>query len=224
VAIFEGQLHIDKADRFALVTARFNEFIVDRLVEGAMDCLLRHGGGESQVDIFRVPGSFELPQVALEVARTGKYAGVALIGAVIRGGTPHFDMIAAEVTKGAAQVALETGVPLVFGVRVPGSFELPQVALEVARTGKYAGVALIGAVIRGGTPHFDMIAAEVTKGAAQVALETGVPLVFGVLTTDTVEQAIERAGTKMGNKGWEAAQSLIEMVNLRRAMKHKKGK
>jgi 6,7-dimethyl-8-ribityllumazine synthase len=86
-------------------------------------------------------------------------------------------------------------------------------------------VALIGAVIRGGTPHFDMIAAEVTKGAAQVAMETGVPLVFGVLTTDTVEQAIERAGTKMGNKGWEAAQSLIEMVDLHQVMlKLKKGK
>jgi 6,7-dimethyl-8-ribityllumazine synthase len=159
VAIFEGQLRIDKADRFALVTARFNEFIVDRLVEGAMDCLLRHGGSESQVDIFKVPGSFELPQVALSVAKTGDYSGVALIGAVIRGGTPHFDVIAAEVTKGAAQVAMETGTPLV----------------------------------------------------------------FGVLTTDTIEQAIERAGTKMGNKGWEAAQSLIEMADLHRVMKHKKG-
>ena len=161
MAIFEGQLHVNKADRFALVAARFNEFIVDRLVDGAMDCLLRHGGSESQVDIFKVPGSFELPQMALGVARTGDYAGVALIGAVIRGGTPHFDMIAAEVTKGAAQVAMETGVPLV----------------------------------------------------------------FGVLTTDTVDQAIERAGTKMGNKGWEAAQSLIEMVDLHRALlKQTKGK
>jgi 6,7-dimethyl-8-ribityllumazine synthase len=160
VAIFEGQLQINRADRFALVTARFNEFIVDRLVEGAMDCLLRHGGSESQVDVFRVPGSFELPQAALQVARTGGYSGVALIGAVIRGGTPHFDMIAAEVTKGAAQVAIETGVPLV----------------------------------------------------------------FGVLTTDTTEQAIERAGTKMGNKGWESALSLIEMVDLHKAMHAKKGK
>ena len=161
MAIFEGQLHVNKADRYALVAARFNEFIVDRLVDGAMDCLLRHGGSESQIDIFKVPGSFELPQMALGVAKTGDYAGVALIGAVIRGGTPHFDMIAAEVTKGAAQVAMETGVPLV----------------------------------------------------------------FGVLTTDTVDQAIERAGTKMGNKGWEAAQSLIEMVDLHRALlKHTKGK
>ncbi|MGA2080516.1 MAG: 6,7-dimethyl-8-ribityllumazine synthase [Holophaga sp.] len=151
MGIFEGQLRVDKGDRFALVASRFNEFIVDRLVGGATDCILRHGGNEAQIDLIRVPGSFELPQVALLVARSGKYAGVALLGAVIRGGTPHFDMIAAEVTKGTAQVALETGVPVV----------------------------------------------------------------FGVLTTDTVEQAIDRAGTKMGNKGWEAAMSLLELVDLR---------
>jgi 6,7-dimethyl-8-ribityllumazine synthase len=150
MGIFEGQLRVDKGDRFALVASRFNEFIVDRLVGGATDCILRHGGSEAQIDLIRVPGSFELPQVALQVARSGKYAGVALLGAVIRGGTPHFDMIANEVTKGTAQVALETGVPVV----------------------------------------------------------------FGVLTTDTVEQAIDRAGTKMGNKGWEAAMSLLEMVDL----------
>jgi 6,7-dimethyl-8-ribityllumazine synthase len=151
MGIFEGQLRVDKGDRYALVASRFNEFIVDRLVGGATDCILRHGGSEAQIDLIRVPGSFELPQVALQVARSGRYAGVALLGAVIRGGTPHFDMIAGEVTKGAAQVALETGVPVV----------------------------------------------------------------FGVLTTDTVEQAIDRAGTKMGNKGWEAAMSLLELVDLR---------
>lgn len=155
MGIFEGQLRVGKGDRFAFVAARFNEFIVDRLVEGATDCVLRHGGDAAQIDLIKVPGSFELPQVALAAARTGRYAGVAVLGAVIRGGTPHFDMIASEVTKGAAQVALETGVPLV----------------------------------------------------------------FGVLTTDTVEQAIERAGTKMGNKGWEAAQSLIELVDLQGALK-----
>jgi len=160
MAVFEGHLRINKNDRFALVSARFNEFIADRLVEGAMDCFLRHGAIESQIDHFKVPGSFELPQVALRAAQSGSYSGVILIGAVIRGGTPHFDMIAAEVTKGAAQVALQTGVPLV----------------------------------------------------------------FGVLTTDTVEQAIERAGTKMGNKGWEAALSLIEMVDLLSVIKSKKGK
>ena len=89
---------------------------------------------------------------------------------------------------------------------------------------RYAGVVVLGSVIRGGTPHFDMIAAEVTKGAAQVALDSGVPLTFGVLTTDSVEQAIDRAGAKMGNKGWEAAQSLLEMVDLEHALKGSKGK
>ena len=155
MGIFEGQLRVDKGDRFALVAARFNEFIVERLIGGATDCILRHGGNADQLDLIRVPGAFELPQVALQVARTGHYAGVVLLGAVIRGGTPHFDMIANEVTKGAAQVGLETGVPVI----------------------------------------------------------------FGVLTTDTVEQAIDRAGTKMGNKGWEAAMSLLEMVDLFHVLK-----
>jgi 6,7-dimethyl-8-ribityllumazine synthase len=150
MGIFEGQLRVNKGDRFALVASRFNEFIVDRLIGGATDCIIRHGGSEAQIDLIRVPGSFELPQVAQQVARTGNYAGVVLLGAVIRGGTPHFDMIANEVTKGTAQVGLATGVPVI----------------------------------------------------------------FGVLTTDTVEQAIDRAGTKMGNKGWDAAMSLLEMVDL----------
>jgi 6,7-dimethyl-8-ribityllumazine synthase len=157
MAIFEGHLRVEKGDRFAFVASRFNDFIVDRLVSGATDCVLRHGGSEAQIDIIKVPGSFELPQAALQVARSGNYAGIAVLGAVIRGGTPHFDMIAAEVTKGTAQVALETGVPLV----------------------------------------------------------------FGVLTTDTVEQAIERAGTKMGNKGWEACMSLLEMVDLSKNLRPK---
>jgi 6,7-dimethyl-8-ribityllumazine synthase len=155
MGIFEGQLRVDKGDRFALVAARFNEFIVDRLVGGATDCILRHGGSEAQIDLIRVPGAFELPQVAKKAAQTGQYAGVVVLGAVIRGGTPHFDMIAGEVTKGTAQVGLDTGVPVI----------------------------------------------------------------FGVLTTDTVEQAIDRAGTKMGNKGWEAAQTLLETVDLFRVLK-----
>lgn len=155
MGIFEGQLRVEKGDRFALVASRFNEFIVERLVGGATDCILRHGGNEAQIDLIRVPGAFELPQVALQVARSGKYAGVVMLGAVIRGGTPHFDMIANEVTKGAAHAGMETGVPVI----------------------------------------------------------------FGVLTTDTVEQAIDRAGTKMGNKGWEAAQSLLEMVDLLQVLK-----
>jgi len=150
MGIFEGQLRVSKGDRFAFVASRFNEFIVERLVGGATDCILRHGGSEAQIDL----------------------------------------------------------------VRVPGAFELPLVAQKMARSGQYAGVIILGAVIRGGTPHFDMIAGEVTKGAAQVALDTGVPISFGVLTTDSVDQAIDRAGTKMGNKGWEAAMSLLETVDL----------
>jgi 6,7-dimethyl-8-ribityllumazine synthase len=155
MGIFEGQLRVNGGDRFALVASRFNEFIVERLIGGATDCIVRHGGSEAQIDLIRVPGSFELPQVALQIARTGKYAGVAVLGAVIRGGTPHFDLIANEVTKGTAQVGLQTGVPVA----------------------------------------------------------------FGVLTTDSVEQAIDRAGTKMGNKGWEAAMSLLEMVDLFHTLK-----
>jgi 6,7-dimethyl-8-ribityllumazine synthase len=155
MGIFEGQLRVDKGDRFALVASRFNEFIVERLVGGATDCILRHGGTEAQIDLIRVPGAFELPLVALQTARSGKYAGIVLLGAVIRGGTPHFDMIANEVTKGAAQVALQTGVPVS----------------------------------------------------------------FGVLTTESVEQAIDRAGTKMGNKGWEAAMGLLETVDLFHVLK-----
>lgn len=160
MGIFEGHIRVHEGDRFALVASRWNDFIVERLVEGARDCILRHGGHDEQMDLIRVPGSFELPQ--------------------------------------AAQAA--------------------------ARSGRYAGVVVLGSVIRGGTPHFDMIAAEVTKGAAQVALDSGVPLTFGVLTTDSVEQAIDRAGAKMGNKGWEAAQSLLEMVDLGHALKGSKGK
>jgi len=155
MGIFEGQLRVDKGDRFALVAARFNEFIVERLVGGATDCILRHGGTEAQIDLIRVPGAFELPLVAKQVAKSGQYAGVVVLGAVIRGGTPHFDMIAGEVTKGTAQVGLDSGIPVI----------------------------------------------------------------FGVLTTDTVEQAIDRAGTKMGNKGWEAAQSLLETVDLFHVLK-----
>jgi 6,7-dimethyl-8-ribityllumazine synthase len=155
MGIFEGHIRVHGGDRFALVASRWNDFIVERLVEGAKDCILRHGGHEDQIDLIRVPGSFELPQAAKIVAQSGRYVGLVVLGSVIRGGTPHFDMIAAEVTKGAAQVALDTAVP---------------------RT-------------------------------------------FGVLTTDSVEQAIDRAGAKMGNKGWEAAQSMLEMVDLGRVLK-----
>lgn len=160
MGIFEGHIRVHAGDRFALVASRWNDFIVERLIDGAKDCILRHGGKDDQLDLIRVPGSFELPQ--------------------------------------AAKLA--------------------------AQSGRYAGIIVLGTVIRGGTPHFDMIAAEVTKGAAQVALDTGLPLAFGVLTTDSVEQAIDRAGAKMGNKGWEAAMSVLEMVDLAHTLGGKKGK
>ncbi|MBV5303984.1 MAG: 6,7-dimethyl-8-ribityllumazine synthase [Chlorobium sp.] len=138
--------------RFALVVSRFNDFIGQKLVEGAIDCILRHGGAEENIAIYRCPGAFELPMVAKKVALSGKYDAIVTLGAIIRGSTPHFDVIAAEATKGIAQVALDTGVPIA----------------------------------------------------------------FGVLTTENLEQAIERAGTKAGNKGFDAAMTAIEMVNLYR--------
>lgn len=151
--ILEGQLNA-KGLRVALVVSRFNEFLVDKLVAGARDCLLRHGAEE------------------------------------------------AALTE----------------IRVPGSFELPFVAKLAAESGRYDAVICLGAVIRGGTPHFEYIAAEAAKGIAQVGLTTGVPTVFGVLTTDTLEQAIERSGTKSGNKGWDAALGAIELADLRRRL------
>ena len=141
-----------KDTRFALVVARFNDFIGQKLVEGAVDCIRRHGGSEENVTIYRCPGAFELPMVAKKVALSGKYDALITLGAIIRGSTPHFDVIAAEATKGIAQVALDTMVPIA----------------------------------------------------------------FGVLTTENIEQAIERAGTKAGNKGFDAAMTAIEMVNLYR--------
>jgi 6,7-dimethyl-8-ribityllumazine synthase len=151
----EGTYEAPEGARFAIVVARFNHFIADRLLEGALDGLRRHGVKDAQVVVARAPGSYELPLA-------------------VRG---------------------------------------------FAQSGKVDAVIALGAVIRGSTPHFDYVAGEVAKGCAQVMLATGVPVVFGVLTTDTIEQAIERAGTKAGNKGWEAALSAIEMVQLGRAMK-----
>lgn len=136
--------------KFAFVAARFNDFITQRLVEGAIDCLQRHGEGEADYTIFKVPGAFDIPSTVAKVAASGKFDAVVTLAAVIRGSTPHFDYIAAEVTKGVAQVAL--------------------------------------------------------KGE--------VPVTFGVLTTDSIDQAIERAGTKAGNKGWDATLAAIELVNL----------
>jgi len=138
----------------ALVASRYNDFIVSRLISGAIDALVRHGAEETDITVVRVPGAFEIPQAVGVAARSGKY-----------------DMIVA-----------------------------------------------IGAVIRGATPHFDFIASEVAKGVAHVSLDSPIPVSFGVLTTDTIEQAIERAGSKAGNKGAEAALSAIEMVNVLKQM------
>ena len=151
--IFEGKLSA-KDMKFGIVASRFNEFITNKLVSGALDNLTRHGAKDDDIDIAWVPGTFEIPLVAQKMAASGKYSAVICLGAVIRGATPHFDYIAAETTKGIAQVCLSTGVPTI----------------------------------------------------------------FGVITTDTIEQAIERAGTKVGNKGFDAAQSAIEMVDLVRQL------
>jgi len=148
--VIEADL-IDKGGRYALLVARFNDFITSRLLDGALDTLRRHG-----VDVD-------------------------------------------------AQVTV---------VWAPGSYELPLVAQRLAGSGRYDAVVALAAVIRGGTPHFDYVAGEVAKGLASVGLNSGVPVIFGVLTTDSIEQAIERAGTKMGNKGSEAALAAIEMVGL----------
>jgi 6,7-dimethyl-8-ribityllumazine synthase len=147
--VFEG--HLDAQGlRFALVVSRFNEALTSRLESGAVDCLLRHGAEEDDITIVRVPGAWEIPMVAARIAGDGS------VDAVIS----------------------------------------------------------VGALVRGGTAHFDLIAAEVAKGVAQAAVTTGVPMTFGVITAENLEQAVERAGTKMGNKGWEAALAAIEMARL----------
>ena len=146
---FEGHLTA-KDFRLGIIVGRFNEFISSKLLSGALDVLKRHEAQEENIEVFWVPGSFEIPLVAKKIAGSGRFDAVICLGAVIRGGTPHFEYVASEVAKGIALVALETGVPVM----------------------------------------------------------------FGVITSDTLEQAIERAGTKAGNKGWDAALGAIEMVNL----------
>lgn len=150
----EGSLVPPGKARFVIVASRFNAFIVDRLVDGALDALSRHGVAEGNITV----------------------------------------------------------------VRTPGSWELPLVCSRIAKSGKADAVIALGAVIRGGTPHFDYVAAEAAKGVAMASASSGVPVVFGVLTTDGIEQAIERAGTKMGNKGFDAAMAAIEMVTLGKAL------
>ena len=146
---FEG--HLDATGlKFGIIVSRFNDFIGEKLVGGAMDALLRHGAKENDIHIYKVPGSFEIPLAAKKLALSKKYDAVICLGVIIRGATPHFEYIAAEVSKGIATVGLETGVPVV----------------------------------------------------------------FGVLTTDNIEQAIERSGTKAGNKGFDAASGAVEMANL----------
>jgi len=147
--VIEGKI-VARGMRFGIVASRFNDFICGRLIDGAVDALTRSGAEEKNIDIIKVPGAFEIPIAAKKLAKSGKYDAVICLGAVIRGATPHFEYISAEVSK---------------------------------------GIALVG-------------------------LETEIPVVFGVITTDTIEQAIERAGSKSGNKGWDAALSAIEMVDL----------
>jgi 6,7-dimethyl-8-ribityllumazine synthase len=147
--IHEGKL-LAKGLRFGIIVSRFNDFICDRLLGGALDALKRNGADEDAIDIFKVPGAFEIPLMDKKAAGSGRYDAVICLGAVIRGSTPHFDYVASEVSKGVATVSLETNIPVT----------------------------------------------------------------FGVLTTDTLEQAIERAGSKAGNKGWDSALAAIEMANL----------
>ena len=147
--ILEGKISAEGFN-FAIIVSRFNDFISSKLVEGAMDALTRHGATEGQVSLIKVPGAFEIPLAAKRLAESGNYHAIICLGAVIRGSTPHFEYVAAEVSKGIATVSLESKVPVL----------------------------------------------------------------FGVLTTDSLEQAIERAGSKVGNKGWDAAMAAMEMVNL----------
>jgi len=152
--IYEGVLSAEKM-KTAIIVSRFNDLITKELLEGALDCLKRHGTKEDDIHIYWVPGAMEIPPVAKAVANSKKFDGVICLGAVIRGATPHFDVVAAESSKGIARLSMESEVPII----------------------------------------------------------------YGVLTTDTIEQALERAGTKSGNKGWDAALNMIEMANLIRTIK-----
>jgi 6,7-dimethyl-8-ribityllumazine synthase len=147
--VIEASLIVE-GKRFALIVSRFNDFITDRLLGGAVDGLLRSGARDKDIDI----------------------------------------------------------------VKVPGSFEIPLMAKKIAKTGRYNAIICLGAIIRGATAHFEYVSAEVSKGIATVSLDSDIPVIFGIITTDTIEQAIERAGTKAGNKGWSAAITAVEMANL----------
>jgi 6,7-dimethyl-8-ribityllumazine synthase len=151
---YEGNLQLDGSEKVAIINARFNHLITDRLVEGAQDAFKRHGGTAENLDLILVPGAFELPMAVKRVLETGKYDAVVALGAVIRGSTPHFDYVAAEATKGISAMSLQYNVPVA----------------------------------------------------------------FGLLTTDNIEQAMDRAGVKVGNKGFEAVTTVIEMMNLYKAI------
>jgi 6,7-dimethyl-8-ribityllumazine synthase len=148
--VLEAKL-IAEAKKFAIIVSRFNDFITDKLLNGALDALIRSGAAETDIEVIKVPGSFEIPLVAKKIAQTNRFNAIICLGAVIRGSTPHFDYVAAEVSKGIASVSLESEIPII----------------------------------------------------------------FGVITTDTIEQAIERAGAKAGNKGWSAAMAAVEMANFK---------
>ncbi|WP_301238827.1 6,7-dimethyl-8-ribityllumazine synthase [Polycladomyces subterraneus] len=152
--VYEGKL-VAQGLRFGIVVSRFNEFITSKLLGGAQDALIRHGANEEDIEVAWVPGAFEIPLIADQMAASGKYDAVIALGTVIRGATPHFDYVCNEVAKGVSQAALKNGLPVI----------------------------------------------------------------FGVITVETIEQAIERAGTKAGNKGWEAATAAIEMANLQRELR-----
>ncbi len=147
--VIEGELQA-KGVKFAIIVSRFNDFITSKLLDGALDALRRHGADDKDIEV----------------------------------------------------------------VKVPGSFEIPVVAKKLAAKGVYSAVICLGTVIRGATPHFEYVAAEVSKGIASASMETGVPIAFGIITSDTIEQAVERAGTKSGNKGWDAAITAIEMAQI----------
>ena len=154
IRVLEGMLR-GEGRRMGIVVSRFNDFITGRLLDGALDCLRRHGVQDEDITVTWVPGAFEIPMTAKQLAASGQFDAVICLGAVIRGSTPHFDYVCAEVSKGTAAVGMETGVPTI----------------------------------------------------------------FGVVTTDSIEQAVERAGTKAGNKGWEAALSAVEMADLQTSLK-----
>jgi 6,7-dimethyl-8-ribityllumazine synthase len=155
IPVHQGHLNAE-GKRFALVASRYNEVVTSRLIQGAEDCLLRHGASAQDVEVFRTPGSFEIPLVARKVAASGKFHAVICLGAIIRGDTPHFDFVASEAARGVGRAATDTGVPVI----------------------------------------------------------------FGIVTTDTVEQAIDRAGGRSGNRGADAALAAIEMANLLEKLGH----